>query len=494
MRRPTISQLPLINELFSAPGLQVKTGQAIWTRGTASIGLAKPVLFPDRVLYWPRGIPRGRSIAFLSSRLGLAKDRHPAWFRALRERCADIDNDSELIVTVETTTANEFVVRCAEMYDARLLVIRLAKPTESFGRWLRRVVDLAQRAERYAVAYLSPRICSDQQLHGGSSHAADSHVATPLADRFLIACADELRLLRLRERGKLAHILFDPCSPVHVAEKTACVLNERSEIHQRMLDQLVTCGWSTWNVPTSVSTVCNTSLNPPVVSADLQVGSVIRVDGDSWSAQSQVADTDPLLQQVSTWDYLTHCTRRCHGAWPSQSREEYLDELILGLPAAERSPLASLCRILKTRTIFASHRLIRGRFDVVCFTESDWQTLRQSRVYRSHLSRWDFQPYGIAIKKETLQRLGARPVIYGDTETWDSLQAEHRPFFQRARSTGKRSDREIDWTTEREWRLLGDCPLDRITLEEAMVFVSSPDEIPMVAQISRWPVVVLPTI
>ena len=65
-------------------------------------------------------------------------------------------------------------------------------------------------------------------------------------------------------------------------------------------------------------------------------------------------------------------------------------------------------------------------------------------------------------------------------------------MLQRAVSKTK-SGTAWDWTVEREWRHVGDLPLDKIPEDAAFVFVPTPAEARALRQRSRWPVVVLGT-
>ena len=49
-------------------------------------------------------------------------------------------------------------------------------------------------------------------------------------------------------------------------------------------------------------------------------------------------------------------------------------------------------------------------------------------------------------------------MIYGDETTWENLPAKDQPFFQIAKST-TRTGNVLDWTVEKEWRVLGDVEL-----------------------------------
>lgn len=128
-----------------------------------------------------------------------------------------------------------------------------------------------------------------------------------------------------------------------------------------------------------------------------------------------------------------------------------------------------------------------GRRPVVCFSDVPVCELPRRRVFRPHLSRWDFEPYGIAIERERLEALTARPVIYGPADCWETLAEQERPFFQLSQSSSKK----IDWESENEWRIMGDVRLETIAHDQAFVFVRTQTEAEIIADLSPWPIVVL---
>ena len=140
-----------------------------------------------------------------------------------------------------------------------------------------------------------------------------------------------------------------------------------------------------------------------------------------------------------------------------------------------------------TQRMIASNALTRSPTPVVCFADVRLTEIKQRRTFRSHLARWDFEPYGIAIRKDSLERWGARAVIYGDQNRWNALSDADRPFFQAVSS----QDGKEDWRSEHEIRLCGDLPLKRLGPDEAVVFVPSLEAAEQIAPLSRWPVVVL---
>ncbi len=199
----------------------------------------------------------------------------------------------------------------------------------------------------------------------------------------------------------------------------------------------------------------------------------------------------PILRRLkdydkigSEWPYLTHCTRACFGPWPDQSVEGYFDDLLVGgnTSAQAGSPLATLRRILEQQRLIATKHLKRSEDTTVSFSQVPMPELLSRRCFRSHLGRWDWEPYGICIKRNQLESLGARPVIYRPIDAWESLPDEDRPFFQ---------PNESSWEAELEWRIVDDLHLAAIPFEAGLVFVPTMEEAIELSKVSRFPILCL---
>jgi len=100
--------------------------------------------------------------------------------------------------------------------------------------------------------------------------------------------------------------------------------------------------------------------------------------------------------------------------------------------------------------------------------------------------RWDFEPFGLCIRGSVLVALGAQPVVYGDEDVWQTLEASSRPWYQKRHSAC--GTRQVDWSAEREWRVLGDVTLSQIPADDAFVFVPTESAAASLRPLSRWPV------
>ena len=150
---------------------------------------------------------------------------------------------------------------------------------------------------------------------------------------------------------------------------------------------------------------------------------------------------------------------------------------------------ATLLRILVGQKILGSRLLTRGSVPTVSLTENRVDEWHKLRKFQPHLGRWDYEPFGIAMRRLVLERFSARPVIYGDDPIWNSLSPKQQPFFQTAKSGRGRNS--MDWTQEREWRILGDIDLRQFGSSDAFVFVGDPASASLLQAFSRWPVVLI---
>lgn len=175
------------------------------------------------------------------------------------------------------------------------------------------------------------------------------------------------------------------------------------------------------------------------------------------------------MDQIDWNDFLVHCTRAAAGPWPRQTTRQYRDEMLLGDSAtASRSAPAALRRIVRGRRLVAGAVTSSHRTPVVCFSEVPLPELLSRRTYRSHLHRWDYEPYGIAIRKAAAVRIGIQPVVYADNVSRAGLPSDQLHRFQ---ALGKTND----WREEKEWRACGDVDLDALDPDDVCVFTANGD-------------------
>ncbi len=424
-----------------------------------------------RLAWWPHGVPHGRRVGLVSSRLGQELDRRKSWFAVLRTACMKVDPHREVLLTAHSTTTERFVERCGQLFGLRVLRINITDdPPTSLERWAARtVLGSGPDDTSCDVVLFSPPVPSDRE-----DAEAESFDRFPARDRAAVALSDRVVALDVRPRGHLDNLLRarlnEPSCPpasVHLALGPGLVRRE-------LADQLMGSGAIGWYV-----------FDTPDHSDDASPIPWPQVDAGHHCPVPVVS-----LDDFHDWPYLTHCTRRRRGPWPDESESDFLDNLILDRAGANHSALAALWRIVRSRRLIATSDMVRGDAPVVSFTAVPLAEIHLLHTFRSHLGRWDFEPYGICIHRDWLVEHGAKPVIYGDENEWEGLAAEDRPFFQKKASKSA-TGRVLDWTAEREWRHIGDVSLDEIPEDAAVVFVPSESDAKHLVGISRWPVTVV---
>jgi hypothetical protein len=420
----------------------------------------------NRLAWWPRGVLAGRRVGVASSRLGRNLEQRKAWFAALRTACMRLDPTRDVLLTSEAITSQRFVQRCGQLFGIPVLCLG-AEREGTLRDWARRILaDEAPSRDSEHHVYLSPSL-SD----GKSSTPTQEQPARPMRDRAMMAISDLLIVLRVRANGNIQRLLESRLARSEYPAASVFLALGEGLVPRKIAEPLMDRGAVGWYIMDG-DPPAKPAAPPPWTSPTVPAAPIIKCP----SAQD--------------WAYLTHCTRRRPGPWPDQDENAYLDDLLLDRDGADHSALAALWRIVRNRCLLASNDLIRGDQAVVSLTAVPLQQIHRLRTFRSHLSRWDFEPYGICIRRDWLQKQGARPVHYGDDSLWEQLSATERPFFQK-RQSQTRSGAVMDWRVEREWRLIGDLRLDNVPSDAAFVFVPSWDEARQLATVSPWPIAIL---
>ncbi len=173
---------------------------------------------------------------------------------------------------------------------------------------------------------------------------------------------------------------------------------------------------------------------------------------------------------VHDWPYLTHYTRSTYSPWPGECSADYYRAIYSSNSEYPRTALATLKRIIEDKTIWASYYHIRGGYKVVSFTELKPKEAISIIRWRPRFVRWNFEPYAVAIEKDTAREMGIRPVIYKPSKEYDGLPEENRPYYQNP------GDKGGEWEPEKEWRHLGNVDLSKIPDDKIHVLVRNRSE------------------
>jgi len=411
-----------------------------------------------RFAWYPHGIPRGELVGIASSRLGRRLDEKPGWFQRLRQYCQQLDSEKQLLLVVSQTAAAPFVTRAAKLLDKPSLQATIID-SNRWKHWGQLFWDTALEVNQpgYWETCVSP-IVTPRRKPVNSNHLA----SIPAHDRTLISASDKVWICQLRPNGLLQQL-----------------------VNRRLVSEWSQPG-SIQHHPSQLNIESHTTQQQYFL-PDNNSCSVPALKRESSSVR-HVSETS-ILQLP--WKYLSHWTRRQDGPWPDQNQNQWLDELILEDSDRDRSALASLKRIICQKQLLSSNSSIRGRHQVVCFTATPLLRWSSLRSYRPHRGRWDFEPYGLCIKRRWLEQAGAQPVIYGDDTDWQRLTSCQRPFFQHRFGRNASAASRWDWAIEQEWRCPQTLSLETLPCNAAFLFVPTQQEAETLATYSRWPVIYL---
>ena len=300
----------------------------------------------------------------------------------------------------------------------------------------------------------------------------------PIHDRAVVSLSRYLFALEIRSKGKVAELIdlrlrdtsFSPGSVILGIRYEKDVSKRGGKtIAQRWLDQGV-IGW-----------ICH---------ADTEAEPTISTNG--MPCHSLGPSTTVPIFFASQWQptagrFLIHCTRARRGPWPDQSIEQFHDEIFESPWKSPPSAMDSLVRILEKQRLVATSTLKPGVRATVSFSACSLAELMASRRFESHLSRWDWEPYGLMISSHWLSSLGCQPVRYCLKAEMQRLSVEESTFAQVYSDTGNGRD----WRVEREWRVADDVRLHPLPFSQGTVFVSSIDEAHRISHLSRWPICVI---
>ena len=170
-------------------------------------------------------------------------------------------------------------------------------------------------------------------------------------------------------------------------------------------------------------------------------------------------------------NYLYHYTRASAGPWPGETYPEYLLNLLDERPLSGHSALETLIRILQEGLVRAGSKMVRCKAEVISWSSHPPGELFEMRKWNRGLARWTVEPYGIAVRRDILRSLGAKPAIYGGEQVYSRIAESERFRFQLSGS-----DPAANWRVEREWRVPGSLALGKIEPSGVFAFVQTTEE------------------
>ncbi len=395
----------------------------------------------------------------------------PEWVARFQDALKTIDERGLHLLRNQSTPTGPAQACAAERVQLPVIDLVLPDRKETLNQWLSK---RAQEFVHQAKCRISNHSQSTLWISPPLTPPSEEHKRYPLIDQLLAWLPDQLYAIELRKGGKTLALVQKRLGTEDVFAKPSVFVAfvAGAMEHNRLARNLMELGavgrWINYSP-------CSSILHDPAVRELL-------------GERSTLAPICSLhqLSQSSTWHWLCHCTRSVLSQPPAQGSTSETELNLLGAGMFERGALGSLIRILSQKRLNATPFLKRGECATVSFSATPLHDLLQRRTFQPHLGRWDWEPFGVCIRRPALERLGARQVLYGDESDYVQLTEQERPFFQM-----KQSKSGHDWTAEQEWRVLGDCRLNQFRIDEAFIFVPSMAVARQVAPISNWPVVVV---
>lgn len=409
--------------------------------------------FGRRLFVWTHGLPQQKLVGIVMSRIGRQPEQHQSVFDAIRTAIVRMDAGCECVLISRGTSAERHAARAAALFGRpSLFVSDQFADSGSQNGWQQFWDKVAERCSAASstsqpTVYVSPEISPSVET------------TTPLCDRLLIGMSQRAICAHVKGRGHTFGLLHRRLTS-NVWPAGSVLVHQQSK--SRPVDKLLEVGAVGWMF-LSQSQPSNSQ------------------------AEDEPVEVTPHYTNFDHTQFLTHCTRRYDGPWPGESEEQFLDDLLLDRSGADHSALATLCRIVGQRKLLANNQMTRGDTKVVCFADCPATELVSRRTFRAHRGKWDYEPFGVCIRRRWLSKHGAKPVLYISKSDWNAIEPGHYWYYQ----TETTEDESVDWKTEREWRVPQDIDLSRIPNDDIFVFVPDHQSADAVRSVCPWPIVTL---
>lgn len=413
----------------------------------------------------------------IASRLSRTDAEFAWWPRWIENavRCLARDGLTWLMVPGTATSAIALpLVRQANLDQLSVRLPNLSRQSNStvpgsVGKWLLQTIEEITARESVAHATLF--------LSDADDSASPSLAPLPLQDRLVVALSHQLKTLSVRPGGNTAQLLNQrlqddrfPAGTVSLRIPSTDLRSDSNWLDRHAIG---------WYLPS------RTSLPTAPVPRSMR-SSNCRASKSADSALTQWTADARLLKDQDK--YLIHCVRGNDAdAFRSGDSAAVVDAIVRG-HVTSSPPYETLLKIAEERRLRASGKLLRTSAAAVSFTAVALAELMARRRYQSHLGRWDWEPYGLMIRRDALERLGAKPVLYGDEQLFEQLDANDRPYFQPAQRRSARLQQE-HWQAEEEWRLLDDLRLSQLPPGCVIFFVQTQTQAHALAMHCPWPVI-----
>lgn len=440
-----------------------------------------------RACWWPHGVVTSPCVGVVSSRLGRDPAAKATVMETLRLSVTELDGAAERLIASEGTALGEFVDRCAKLFELPSLFVSATDGQASSTSWLEQLMQPAGTGTLYDLI-LSPPVPSSAGDDSEAGNELDRLRSLPARDRIVAILSQRLFVLTAQPNGNWWNILqagfddglWEPGSVRALVGEGLC----SDEISSKLQDR----GAVRWYLTAQAGELADESCSSlSEVRPQESVAVNDTEDPRNATSTSEEALLTELARPEAASGWLIHWTRDAPHEWLGESRDSYLNSIILSNADYARTALGTLERIISEQVIRASSGNTRTGAPVVCFSEVPLARLVTRRVFRRHRGRWDFEHYGIGIRTKSVLARGGRPVIYGDESVWESLPEGERLWFQPEES--QTGTEPIDWTVESEWRLPTDLKLASVAEQDVFVFCATNEEAEKLHSVGNWRVI-----
>lgn len=438
-----------------------------------------------------------RFTSLISSQVGRYGSGRPEWPQWLDGALRHVRYHGHRLLIAPGTTLADPVEQFALTAGMELAKVDWTKH-QRLDDWLSAILRMLEPSREPTTT-----VCDTIFLSPAIEPAKPTLEHFPLQDRLSIALADQVLALAVRDGGKLDELLKlrlqdseFPTASVYVTLPTAgtthtdqrqLAYGAREERKQAWLERGAV-GW----IMTAPKAIAHQTRERHVLrhcrSEDRD--STEAVDEARRPSQQLVSPLPSHWRQLSAdedSDYLVHCTRATIGPLPGESEHSFRIRVWSQQEAIAWQPLETLAYICREGRLRATSTITRTDVRCVSFSAVPLVPLLKRRIFRSHLSRWDWEPYGLLVRRDALQQYGARQVIYGNDADFGKLTNSDKPFFQPLlRRTSKSPEA---WSEEREWRVAGDVHLRALPVDSVVLFVRTQIEAQQFSRYAPWPVI-----
>lgn len=443
--------------------------------------------------------------SIVCSQMGRDYRNMPCWPALLDWAIRSAQRDSAGLIVTEGTTLDEPTRQFAQAAAVPLIELNLERPfrfgkdsaklvsrksgdcdsklsSEAFNpaavEWLLSSLSHLVASDPSAISseqgiWISPLLCDHSQrdsLADQANENLEALVSTPLRDRVCVALADRVTAVSIKPSGTIATLLQNRLSDTTFPTGSCFIAMPNYRFaakqdwkpHQVWLDR----GAVGYLVDIESSVGLNNQLS--------------RCTSVSITLQPCLSLSNWLQRQRDSWSNLTHCTRGNSAAWPQESTEGFVRRVWNKGNSLGTDPFLTLMNILQERCLRGSNWMTRTQTPMVSLSAAPIEDLLARRTFRTHLGRWDWEPYGIIFRQSCLA--AAHAVTYGPKTEFEKLPADMQLFYQP-------NDGRQDWSDEQEYRFVGSIDLASLPSHAAVVFTQTEIEARQAAAISPFPVI-----